>query len=285
MRLFDAKYELLEKLGDGGTASIHLALSHDDGGLVVVKRLSPRLAQDALNLYYFRREYEVLSRLAIPGVPKARAWGMVDGIPYFTMDYVAGEPLTDVVLKERLSWKEGVELLARAARILDAVHETGVVHGDVKPGNILVDEARNVYLIDFGASSKLGERPLPEEEEFIVGTPTYLSPELISGGPGRRSRRSDIYALGVILYDLLTGRVPFDAESDTRILDRIEYADLVPPHEIALAIPRAISDVALHALARRPEERFASAREFAAALSEAISEASSAPASAGVAAA
>lgn len=267
MKLYDGRYEILERLGEGGMSTVELALDHEQDRLVAVKRLLPHRLCDEFDLTTFRRESCVLRHLdGIRGVPRLLATGEVDGCPYLVMEYVEGAGLGERVDSGRLDWVDSADLVARAALRVDAVHRAGYTHRDVKPSNFIIDSREEVWLIDFGIAERSHSEATPEESDFILGTPSFMSPERVDASPDRRDPRSDIYSLGVILYEFLTGQLPFDGGSETQILSRVDHLDPPPPHEVAPHVPRAISEVALRAMADCPHERFPSARDLAAAI-------------------
>lgn len=271
MELFDQRYELLEKVGEGGVATVHLAHDQMTGRLVALKMLHPALAEDALEHRYFEQEFRNLAGLDLPGVPPALEFGRLGRLPYFTMKFIEGESLHDKSQDGRVDWASMAGLLGRAAMRLDAIHEAGIIHRDVKASNILIDRRGRPWWIDFGISCRAGARPIGEEEDLLIGTLPYLPPERVREPLCVSDPRTDVYSLGIVFYRLLTGYLPFDSEVENELMLRIQYEDPRPPHEVpGRKVPRAISDVALRAMAKRPEERYPSAWEFAAAIGEVL---------------
>ncbi len=270
MNAYAGRFEILGHLGEGGMGVVEEALDWVTGRIVALKRLSAERA-DELARAFFEREFEVLSRLRVDGVPRAHDHGSVGDEPWIAMDLVDGMPFDHWLILHRLDWREAAELLARAALVLDQVHQEGVVHGDVKPSNLLVDRGGRPWWIDFGIGSSTDARPLPEEDEAIVGTLAYLPPERLALVPRLRDPRSDVYSLGVMLYEILTGGVPFDGEDPADVMTRIEFEPPRRPDRATSGeVPRALADVVLRALEKRPERRFQSAGEFARAVLEAL---------------
>ncbi len=270
MRLFDGRYDILGQLGEGGMGIVLEARDERTGRTVALKRLRTR-GTDSADRAFFDREFAVLSGLRVEGVPRAYERGEVDGQPYFTMEPIDAVPFDRWFRARRPSWREAAECLARAANALEGVHRAGVVHGDVKPGNLLVDGRDEPWWIDFGIGSPAGAEPLDEESTSVLGTLAYLPPERFAYPPLLHDARSDVYALGVILYHALAGQLPFDGAEDTEIIAAIEFEDPVPPSLASGGeIPPALSAVVLRALEKDPSLRFQSAAELARAVRSAI---------------
>lgn len=267
--LFDGRYELLGPLGAGGMGIVLEARDERTGRTVALKCLRTR-SVDPIDRSLFDREFEVLSALRVEGVPRVHERGEVDGQPYFTMDRVEAVPFDQWFRVRRPSAAGTAECLARAADRLDPIHRAGIVHGDVKPGNLLVDAGDEPWWIDFGLSSPAGAGGL-EESTSVLGTLAYLAPERFAHPPVAPDARSDVYALGVILYHALVGRLPFDGDEDTDVIAAIEFDDPVSPEVASRGeIPHAMSKTILRALEKDPTRRFQSAREFARAIRRAM---------------
>ncbi len=268
MKLYDGRYEIFERLGEGGMSTVELALDHEQDRLVAVKRLLPHRLCDEFDLTTFRRESCVMRHLeGIRGVPRLLGTGEVDGCPYLVMEHVEGVGLGERVDSSQLDWVDSADLVARAALRVDAVHRAGYTHRDVKPANFLIDHAEEIWLIDFGIAERAHSEATAAESEFILGTPSFMAPERVDPSVcDRRDPRSDVYSLGVILYEFLAGRLPFEGGSETQILSRVDRIVPPPPHEVVPEIPLGISDVAVRAMAPLPLDRFPSARDLAAAI-------------------
>ena len=271
MEGFNSRYEIVREIGEGGMATVYLAIDRRSGQKVALKRLLERDDIDESDRRAFRREYRFLRTIDLPGVPRAYEWGEIDSTPYFTMEYVEGDPFGDGPMREGAGWARAAELLARAALRLHAIHQAGVVHRDVKPGNMIVDPDQEVWWIDFGISvSTDGDRP-PRNDGTVVGTLPYLPPERLSRGGPRREPRSDVYSLGVVLYELLVGHLPFEGTDEGRTMARIGVLRPSAPHVVASrSVPRSISEVAMRALSKRPAQRYPTARAFAEAIEVAL---------------
>ncbi len=252
------RYELGECLGTGSQSLVYRAVDRRRRRSVAIKLLT-RLDRQALAR--FRRETESLARIAHPAVLELYDAGAVDGIPYLAMQLVHGPTLMGA--RSATSVEERVDLIRQVARGLQAAHDLGIVHRDVKPGNILVERdaggSWRSYLADFGIARSHGG-PRVTRSDALIGTPSYLAPERL-GDPNRElDHRSDIYALGVTLYELLIGRSPFASSSTLETLHRIRNGDLEPPGS---DMPRRLRAILLHCLAVEPGARYPSAGALA----------------------
>jgi eukaryotic-like serine/threonine-protein kinase len=265
--LFADRYRLERRLGVGGMASVQLAMDTRLERRVAVKLLAEHLAQDSNFVSRFRREALAAARLVHPNVVQVFDFGADDdsGRPFIVMEWVDG-PSCAEILRElgRLAPEDAVSILTQACRGLDYAHRNGVIHRDVKPGNLLrARDGGQVKLADFGIA-KATEHSDMTKVGSVLGTAAYLSPEQARGeqaGPA-----SDLYALGVVSYQLLGGRLPYEAASLTDLARQQDSA--APPllHEVDPEIPRALSLVVARALERRPADRFADAAELERAL-------------------
>jgi eukaryotic-like serine/threonine-protein kinase len=261
--LVDGRYRLVERIGSGGMADVWCATDQQLGRRVALKVLHPRFAADPQFVERFRREASHAAGLQHPNVVAVFDRGEWDGTPYIAMEHIEGPTLKEIVrdrgaLAPALAADVVVQIL-RAARY---AHKHGIVHRDLKPHNVILDEEGRVKVTDFGIA-RAGASEMTETGA-IMGTAHYLSPEQAQGLPV--DGRSDLYSIGVILYELLTGRVPFDAESPVSIAVRHVSEPPIPPAEVNPAVPPALDAVTMRALAKAPEDRFQDADAFIAAL-------------------
>ncbi len=267
MRLFDDRFEILERLGEGAMATVELARDERTDDLVALKRLPAGGGWSGIERGMLERESIVLRELSeTRGVPRLIASGEVEDRPYFAMEYLEGECLADRVGAGGLDWVEATVLAGQAALRVDEIHRAGYVHRDLKPSNLLLDPRGRIWILDFGIAVRANSPSTPEEEEFVLGTPAFIAPERIGSVADGRDPRGDLYSLGVVLYELVTGRLPFDGPTPTQILSRAERLEAPPIREMVPRAPRALSDAARRAMAKRPHDRFATAGEFASAL-------------------
>jgi serine/threonine protein kinase len=269
--LFADRYRLERRLGVGGMATVQLAMDTRLERRVAVKLLAEHLAQDSNFVSRFRREALAAARLVHPNIVQVFDFGADEdsGRPFIVMEWVDG-PSCAEILRElgRLAPDDAVSILTQACRGLDYAHRNGVVHRDVKPGNLLRGrDGGQVKLADFGIA-KATEHSDMTKVGSVLGTAAYLSPEQARGeqaGPA-----ADLYALGVVSYQLLAGRLPYEAASLT---DLARQQDATAPpllHEVDPEIPRALSLVVARALERDPADRFADAAQMERALAGAL---------------
>ena len=263
---------LERELGRGGMATVYLAqdLKHDRP--VALKVLRPELAA-TLGPDRFRREIHLAARLQHPHILTVHDSGEAAGQLWFTMPYVEGESLRTRLTREgQLPIEAALRITSEAAQALEYAHEHGVIHRDIKPENLLLTTDGNTLVADFGIARALGgvggEDRLTETG-LSLGTPRYMSPEQ-AAGERSLDRRSDLYSLGCVLYEMLAGEPPFTGPSAQAILAK-QFSEPLPHVRVLRpAVPEAVEHAIRRALARSPADRFATARQFAAALSAAV---------------
>jgi beta-lactam-binding protein with PASTA domain/tRNA A-37 threonylcarbamoyl transferase component Bud32 len=255
------RYRLLGRLGSGGMADVWCAEDSLLNRRVALKFLHPRFAQDEQFVERFRREASAAAGLQHPNVVGVFDRGTVDGAHFIAMEYVEGASLKDLIGRG-LSVPEAVEIVRQVLAGVKYAHEHGIVHRDLKPQNVLVDSEGRARVTDFGIA-RAGASEITQTGS-VLGTAQYLSPEQAQGLPVTAA--SDIYSVGVMLYEALTGRVPFDADSPVTVALKQVSERPRPPSELNPAVSRALDGVVLRALAKDPANRFASAEEFLQAL-------------------
>src|SRR5262245_54279278 len=262
------RFEILSELGRGGMAVVYRARQTDLERTVALKVLPPELSLDQSYIARFRQEARSAAALEHPHIVPIYEVGAAEGLQYIAMKYIAGRTLKDDV-QERgaLPIPQAAALLEQVADALDYAHSQGVIHRDIKPSNMMTEQNGWVYLTDFGLA-RGGTTGGLTMAGTVMGTPEYMSPEQAQGlatiGPP-----TDIYAMGVVLYELLTGQMPFQADTPMGMLvARLQYAPR-PPRDYRGDLPMPVEDVIMRALARKPEARYATAKELIAALKSA----------------
>jgi serine/threonine protein kinase len=258
-------FEILEEIGRGGMATVYKARQTTINRIVAVKVLPRRLLHDPGFYERFEREVEVVSHLEHPHIVPIYEYGQSDGMPYIAMRYLGGGSLETMIRRGLPDLKSLERPLQQISRALDHAHRQGIIHRDLKPGNIMLDESGNAYLSDFGIARVLGSNMTGS---MIVGTPAYMSPEQANGTP--LDGRSDIYALGVVLFEILTGREPYQAETPVAILLKHINEPIPSVRDFRPEIPFAIEAIVNQATAKDPNERFPSAGEMIEALTIAL---------------
>jgi beta-lactam-binding protein with PASTA domain/predicted Ser/Thr protein kinase len=264
--IIDQRYRVLNRLGSGGMADVYAAEDNQLGRKVALKLLYRRFAEDSEFVERFRREASSAAGLQHPNIVGIFDRGEWDGTYYIAMEYLEGRTLKQLIrehgaMPPDLATDITIQVL-RAARF---AHKRGIIHRDIKPHNVILDEEGRAKVTDFGIA-RAGASDMTETGS-IMGTAQYLSPEQAQGQPV--SPRSDLYSIGVMLYELLTGRVPFDAESPVAIAVRHVSDRPIPPAEVNPNVPPALDAVVMRALEKDPARRFADADEFIAALEQA----------------
>ncbi len=258
-------FEIISELGRGGMATVYKARQTDLQRIVALKILPPELSRDASYLQRFQHEARSAAALEHPHIVPIYAIGEARGFHYIAMKFIAGLTLKDLAQRSgALSLPQTVALIEQVADALDYAHSHGLIHRDIKPSNMMAEPNGWLYLTDFGLARGEGMQGLTMTGT-VMGTPEYMSPEQAQGLP-TIGPATDIYALGVVVYELLTSKVPFQADTPMGMLvARLQYAPR-PPRDYRGDLPLAVEDVIMRALARRPEARYATAGEMVAAL-------------------
>ncbi|MGH2902451.1 MAG: Stk1 family PASTA domain-containing Ser/Thr kinase [Solirubrobacteraceae bacterium] len=263
--IIDGRYRVISRLGSGGMADVYLAEDQMLGRQLAVKLLHHHFAEDQEFVERFRREASSAAGLSHPNIVAIFDRGEWNGTYYIAMEYVAGRSLKTVVREQgALDPAAAIDIVTQVLRAARFAHKRGVIHRDLKPHNVILDEEGRARVTDFGiAKAGASEMTLTGS---IMGTAQYLSPEQAQGQ--EVSGRSDLYAVGIILYELLTGSVPFDGETAVAIAFKQVSAEPRPPSELQPGVSAALDAVVLRALAKDPARRFADADEFIAALQQ-----------------
>jgi len=255
-------HKILGEIGSGGMGRVLLAFDEALGRKVAIKTLNPRYAGNSALRTRFMREARAMARVTHPNIVRIYNLGPPEEEPHFVMEYVEGAPLMRSA--RLLGYKQKAELMRKVALATEFLHERGFLHRDLKPGNVLVDAGLEPKLLDFGLALQEGrstEDRLSRPGE-LVGTPEYFSPEQ-ARGDAALDARSDVFALGTMLYELLTGALPFHGKASQELLEGIRTRDPVLPRRIAPEIPQDLQNVCLKALEKDAGQRYSSARALA----------------------
>src|SRR5919201_1694419 len=257
--LFHGRYKILRKLGAGGMANVYLAEDQELGRRVAIKILNERHANDDQFVERFRREAKNAAGLSHPNIVSIFDRGEAEGTYYIAMEYLDGRSLKELITSRGPApIHVAVDYARQVLAALRLAHRQGLVHRDIKPHNVLVDAEGRVKVTDFGIA-RAGPSQMTEEGS-IIGTAQYLSPEQAQGAPVTPS--SDLYSVGIVLYELLTGTVPFAGETPVELAMKHLSKVPDPPSRLRPEVPRDLDFVVMRALAKGPEERYQSADEM-----------------------
>jgi formylglycine-generating enzyme required for sulfatase activity/predicted Ser/Thr protein kinase len=257
-------YRVVETLGRGGMATVYKAYEAGPDRYVALKVLPSEFLHDPVFADRFRREARLIARLEHPAIVPLYAYGVDEQVPWMAMKLVEGGPLSSLLRAGRLDPERAVSILRGVAEALEFAHSQGVIHRDVKPHNVLLEEAR-VFLADFGVARAVEGSTLVTPTGLLVGTPEYMAPEQARGASP--DGRSDTYALGVIAYEMLTGRVPFTAATPMAVLIKHLLEPIPAPRKED--VPEPVARALLKCLAKHPEDRWESPTAFVRALERA----------------
>src|SRR3954467_14358905 len=273
-RLLGGRYELGEVLGYGGMAEVHLGRDVRLGRDVAIKMLRSDLARDPGFQARFRREAQSAASLNHPSIVAVYDTGeeRADGeaAPYIVMEYVEGRTLREVLESEgRLLPHRALEITAQVCAALDQAHRAGIVHRDVKPGNVMLTPAGEIKVMDFGiARAATGTAATMTQTAAVIGTAHYLSPEQARGE--HVDARSDVYSAGCMLYELITGAPPFSGDTAVAVAYQHVREDPVPPSRVESDVPAAVNAIVLKAMAKNPANRYQTAADMRADIERAL---------------
>jgi serine/threonine protein kinase len=253
-------HQVISEIGRGGMGSVWLARDDRLNRSVAIKTLHPELVPNGLVRTRFMQEARALAMVNHPNIVRIFNLGPPDEVPHFVMEYIEGSALIDAA--NHLTIRQKVEIMRKVALAVDFLHQHGIVHRDLKPGNILVGQDLEPKLLDFGLARLLDNHQPISESGIGVGTPKYFSPEQTIAG-AVVDERSDVFALGIILYEVLTGRLPFEAETLPEHARAICDSDPDLPRRINPDVPGDLQNVCLKALEKHPTDRYVTARDMA----------------------
>jgi len=255
------RYEILQLLGRGGMGAVYKARDTELDRTVALKLIRPELARNPEILRRFKQELILARQVTHKNVIRIFDLGQSGGIKFITMDFVEGQDLRALLLERgKFPPEEAARIMLQICRALEAAHSEGVIHRDLKPQNIMLDTGGRVYVMDFGIA-RSAFLPGMTQTGALIGTPEYMSPEQARGE--KLTERSDLFSLGVIFYELLTGKSPYQSDTPLATLWKRMQEKVTPPVVVDPTLPQALSDIVVKALEIEPEKRFANAREMA----------------------
>jgi serine/threonine protein kinase/Tfp pilus assembly protein PilF len=257
---FAGRYQIIEELGQGGMGKVYKALDKEINAKVALKLIKPEISSDHKTIERFRNELKIARDITHKNVCRMYDLNKEEGSYFITMEYVSGEELKSFIKRSRqLAMRTAITIAEQVCEGLSEAHRTGVVHRDLKPSNIMIDREGNVRIMDFGIARSLKTKSITGEG-VMIGTPEYMSPEQVEGK--EIDQRSDIYSLGIILYEMVTGRVPF--EGDTPFSLGMKHKSEIPqdPRKLNALIPDDLSYVIMRCLEKEREKRYESASEL-----------------------
>src|SRR5208283_5590566 len=258
--LLAGRYEIMERLGGGGMGTVYKAKDREVDRLVALKVIRAELAGDADILSRFKQELILARKVTHKNVIRIFDLGRAGGVRFITMEYIEGQDLRSLVKKEgKPSPQRCVEIIQQVCLALDAAHAEKVVHRDLKPQNIMLDAQGKVYVMDFGIARSVGSEGLTMTGA-VVGTPEYMSPEQVKGD--EIDGRADIFTLGIIFYELLTGKMPFRAETVQRSMYKRTVERAISPAAEDPSVPAFLSEVVSKCLEIDPAKRYQTANDL-----------------------
>ena len=259
------RFQIIQQVGRGGMGVVFKALDPETGNMVAVKRLRRDRIKSKSAISQFSEEAERMFQFDHPNILSVIEEGEDRGVPFYVMRYIDGASFDEYVREVQggVEWILGV--IYKISLALEHVHERGWIHRDVKPSNILIDAEGEPYLTDFGISRPIMQELNEEEDDETAGTPLYMAPEQVLA-PDTVDQRSDVYALGIVMYEMLTGVRPFRGHGTEDVLSRILFWEPISPRLLCPTIPAAVEKVIMKAMNKSPKNRYQSAVEMAQAL-------------------
>jgi serine/threonine protein kinase len=259
-----AGYEIVGELGRGGMGVVYKARQRDPKRLVALKMILVGEHAGAEEVARFRTEAEAVARLQHPNIVQVYAIGEAAGRPYLALEFVDGGSLAEQLRGRRWPCRKAARLVETLARAMHHAHWRGIIHRDLKPSNVLLTREGTPKITDFGLAKRLDASVGQTPSNAVLGTPSYMAPEQAGGQSKRVGPAADVYALGVILYELLTGQPPFKAETPLNTIMQVVGQEPVAPRRLRPKVPANLETICLKCLRKEPAERYATAQELAA---------------------
>lgn len=253
-------YYIKDRLGQGGMGAVYLARDMALERMVALKVLLPRFADDDEFVARFQREARASAKLNHPNIVQVYTVDVESDPPYMAMEYIEGEALESRIRREtRLPWQQALNVLAQVASALACAHEAGIIHRDIKPGNVLVDKKGRIRVTDFGIAKIIGSQTNLTGTQHTVGSPCYMSPEQC--GMGEVVPASDLFSLGIMLFEMVTGTVPFKGDSGVAVMRKIVDESVPPLASEVEGVPPAVEEILQTLVARDLKLRYSSASQ------------------------
>ena len=264
-RVFNNRYQITERIGIGGMAEVYRAQDNVLGRLVAVKVMLPQYAADQSFTQRFKQEAASAANLQSPYIVNVYDWGQDEGTYYIVMEYVRGSDLkTAINQRGAINQRKVAEIGSQVCQALSVAHGLDIIHRDIKPQNIMVQPDGNVKVMDFGIAR--AKNSTKEQTSSVLGTAHYISPEQAQGK--ELTAASDIYSLGIVLYESATGKLPFDGPDAVSVAMKQVQDEPVPPRELNPEIDPSLEAIIMKAMAKNPMDRFATAKEMRSALND-----------------
>ncbi|NUM46684.1 MAG: serine/threonine protein kinase, partial [Anaerolineales bacterium] len=264
-------YRIVSQLGQGGMATVYKAFHAALNRYVAIKVLHPSFQEDETFYSRFKREAQIVAQLEHPHIVPVYDFSEHNDNPYLVMKFIEGDTLKHRIRRQKLTLEETLKYMTAVAEALTYAHERDILHRDVKPSNVMIDSASFPYLADFGLARIASTGESTMSQDVLIGTPHYISPEQAKGvktlGPA-----TDIYSMGIMLYEIVVGRVPFSADTPYAIVHDHIYKPLPMPTLVNPTVPAAVEAVLLKSLSKQPEDRYPTAVALMDAFKQAVAE-------------
>lgn len=257
------KYEIMEEIASGGMGTVYKAKHLELGKIVALKVLHEE-EETPDRIKRFLREADAAGRLKHPNIVGIYDAGAVDDRHYFSMDLIDGVPLSDLIRESKnIELEDFLNIAVELIRAVDYAHKQGIIHRDIKPANILIDIEGHPQVTDFGLAKIMDTVTRLTKSDTIIGTPFYMAPEQTRGENDKIGPQTDIWALGVLLYEMVTKRLPFTGRSSIELYHKINHDDPMPPHKLINNVPKEIEYIINKAMAKEPEDRYIDCEQMA----------------------
>ncbi len=265
-KVLAGRYELFERVGEGGMSVVYKAKDRLLSRFVAIKILKPEFINDHKFIESFRRESQNAASMSHPNIVNIYDVGREGNIHYIVMELIEGKTLSDYIKKDPngMSYPKVITLSKQIASALSFAHKNHIIHRDVKPHNIMITPNGTAKITDFGIAKAVNAATIVDNTDGIVGSVHYFSPEQARGG--YVDEKSDLYSLGIVMYEMLTGRVPFDGENPVNIALQHINEEMIPPSQVVSGVPPALEHIIMKCCDKYPVNRFASADELIEAL-------------------